>query len=137
MFILANGETEGLVHMVDNAQGGINHTCNCCGCYCWNLELIKRRKIPRDTLMAVHYLRRTEMDACIGCGACGDIYPVDAVTKQDDLPVVDQDWCIGCGACTGPCPTDAISLEARGQEKPAQDVNTMFERIRRERELLG
>jgi Fe-S-cluster-containing hydrogenase component 2 len=135
MYILGNCETEGLVHMVDNAQGEINHTCNCCGCYCWNVGLIRRRKIPRDALMAVHYLRRTEMEACIGCGACAEICPVNAVTMHEDRPMVDENWCIGCGVCAGPCPTEAISLENRELKRPAQDVNEMFERIRREKGL--
>ena len=34
LHILENCEKEGLVHMVDNAQGQIKHTCNCCGHYC-------------------------------------------------------------------------------------------------------
>jgi electron transport complex protein RnfB len=49
--ILAACEKEGLVHMVDNAQGQIKHTCNCCGHYCWNVGILRRRKIPRDMLI--------------------------------------------------------------------------------------
>ena len=68
--ILAASEKEGLVHMVDNAQGTIKHTCNCCGHYCWNVGIIRRRKIPRDMLMAVYFIRDTDLAECIGCGAC-------------------------------------------------------------------
>ena len=49
--ILKSSEKEGLVHMVDNAQGQIKHTCNCCGHYCWNVGILRRRRIPRDQLM--------------------------------------------------------------------------------------
>ncbi len=39
---------EGLVHKVDNARSGIKHICNCCGHYCWNLDIIRRlcRNLP-------------------------------------------------------------------------------------------
>jgi len=88
--IMANSEKEGLVHMVDNAQGQIKHTCNCCGHYCWNVGIIRRRKIPRDQLMAVYFIRETELDECIGCGACADICPVEAVKMVDDKPQVER-----------------------------------------------
>ncbi|MBC8443875.1 MAG: hypothetical protein H8D81_02040, partial [Deltaproteobacteria bacterium] len=42
--ILKKCEEDGLVHMVDNVQGEIKHTCNCCGHYCWNVGIIRRRK---------------------------------------------------------------------------------------------
>ena len=40
-------EEAGLVHFVDNSEGEIKHNCNCCGCACWNVGNIRRRKIPR------------------------------------------------------------------------------------------
>ena len=88
-------EDEGLVHFVDNTNGKIKHNCNCCGCACWNVGAIKRRKIPRDAIMEVYFVRETDEDECIGCGECVDICPVDALEMDDDRPVVDTDWCIG------------------------------------------
>jgi rubrerythrin len=35
--VIQKSEEAGLVHMVDNAREGIKHTCNCCGCCCWNV----------------------------------------------------------------------------------------------------
>ena len=61
----------GLVHFVDNAAGKVKHNCNCCGCACWNVGSIRRRKIPRDELMAVYFIRETNPDKCVGCrGMC-------------------------------------------------------------------
>ena len=135
LHILENCEKEGLVHMVDNAQGQIKHTCNCCGCYCWNVGIIRRRKIPRDVLMAVYFIRETEADECIGCGACAEICPVDAVTMVEDKAVVDINWCIGCGVCAVSCPTEAISIRRRSEDQPPESFYDLHNRIKLERGL--
>jgi Fe-S-cluster-containing hydrogenase component 2 len=133
--IMENSEKEGLVHMVDNAQGQIKHTCNCCGHYCWNVGIIRRRKIPRDQLMAVYFIRETELDECIGCGACADICPVDAVVMVEDKPRVDQEWCIGCGVCAIQCPADVISIKRRIENKGPQDFAQLHQQIKTEKGL--
>ncbi len=133
--ILAASEKEGLVHMVDNAQGQIKHTCNCCGHYCWNVGIIRRRKIPRDQLMAVYFIRETELVECIGCGACADICPVDAVKMVEDKPQVDPDWCIGCGVCAVQCPAGVISISRRLEDQAPQDFAQLHQQIKEERGL--
>lgn len=132
--ILKDCETEGLVHMVDNALGEIKHTCNCCGHYCWNVGIIRRRKIPRDALMDVYFIRKTETEACIGCGACEAICPVDAVSVVDDKVRIDPDWCIGCGVCAVSCPAGAISIVRREDKGSApKNFAHLHETIREER----
>ena len=135
MKILADSEKEGLVHMVDNTQGQIKHTCNCCGHYCWNVGILRRRKIPRDMLMAVYFIRGTELDECIGCGACADICPVDAVTMVDECPVVDNEWCIGCGVCAVSCPAEVISIKRRLQSKAPESFTDLHKKIKHEKGL--
>ena len=133
--ILKDCEKEGLVHMVDNAQGQIKHTCNCCGHYCWNVGIIKRHKVPRDVLMDVYFIRATETDECIGCGACIEICPVEAVKLVDDKAMVDTDWCIGCGVCAVSCPTEAISIIRRLEKVPPESFAILHQRIKKERGL--
>jgi len=133
--ILAACEKEGLVHMVDNAQGQIKHTCNCCGHYCWNVGILRRRKIPRDMLMAVYFIRETALDACIGCGACADICPVDAVKMIDDRPEVDRDWCIGCGVCAVACPAGVISISRRLTTQSPESFADLHRQIKQEKGL--
>jgi ferredoxin len=131
--ILIGCEKEGLVHMVDNARGQIKHTCNCCGHYCWNVGIIRRRKIPRDTLMAVYFIRETERDGCIGCGACAEICPVDAVKMVADRPEVDLNWCIGCGVCAVACPTGVISIRRRIENEAPESFAGLHQQIRQEK----
>ncbi len=135
MNLLARCEKEGLVHMVDNAGGQIKHTCNCCGHYCWNVGIIHRRKIPRDQLMAVYFTRETELEECIGCGACAEICPVRAVQMVNGLPQVDLDWCIGCGVCAVSCPAHVISIIRRTPDRAPATFSDLHEKIRREKGL--
>ena len=111
--VIRTAEKAGLVHFVDNCEGEIVHNCNCCGHACWNVGSIRRRKIPRDLLMATYFLRQTLEEDCSGCGACADLCPVECVTMEDGLPVVDEEWCIGCGVCVHHCPEQAARLRVR------------------------
>jgi ferredoxin len=136
--IIRKSEEAGLVHFVDNAEGNIQHNCNCCGCACWNVGSIRRRKIPRDVLMATYFIRETDEEACTGCGACAEICPVEAVKLEGDVPVVDKDWCIGCGVCSTVCPVDAVKISLRPEKTgrlPAATFRDLHEMIRKEKGL--
>ena len=136
--IIKKSEEAGLVHFVDNAEGDIRHNCNCCGCVCWNVGNIRRRKIPRDVIMATYFIRETDEDECAGCGQCMEICPVDAVKMEDDMPQVDTEWCIGCGVCATVCPTGAITMVLRPDrtaELPAATFQELHEKILREKGL--
>ncbi len=49
-------------------------------------------------------------ETCIGCGACIDTCPVNALKMENDKAVVDPDTCIDCGNCIPACPVEAIEL---------------------------
>ncbi|MCU0594251.1 MAG: 4Fe-4S binding protein [Desulfobacterota bacterium] len=136
--LIRKSEEEGLVHFVDNAEGEIQHNCNCCGCACWNVGAIRRRKIPRDALMATYFMRGTNQDACTGCGACVEICPVEALRLEGDFPVVAEAWCIGCGVCATVCPADAVVIKVREDKKgtsPASNFTELHRTIRKEKGL--
>ena len=44
---------------------------------------------------------------CVGCGACADACPSDAITIGD-VAVIDAGKCVDCGACIDECPAGAI-----------------------------
>lgn len=52
---------------------------------------------------------KIDKETCIGCGACVDVCPVQALSMEDDKAKCDEGTCIDCGACIGVCPTQAIS----------------------------
>lgn len=49
--------------------------------------------------------------ACIGCGKCQSICPVDAIAYDEKgEPIIDRDKCIGCGKCVKACPVAALKV---------------------------
>lgn len=120
--IIRKAEAEGMVHMCDNTGEQIQHICNCCGCACWNVGRFRRRELPRDMLLATYFIRETNADACVGCGNCVEICPVDVVRMEDGVAKVDLEWCIGCGVCVSKCDNQAIKLVEK-EPKPSGAEN--------------
>lgn len=51
------------------------------------------------------------VEKCNGNGECVEVCPLDAITIENNVAVVDQDTCGDCGACVDVCPNEAISVE--------------------------
>ncbi len=49
-------------------------------------------------------------DECVGCGACVEVCPQEAIT-MDDVAIIDVNECIDCGACVDECPNGAITIK--------------------------
>ncbi len=52
---------------------------------------------------------KIDKETCIGCAACIDSCPVEALAMEEDIAVVDEEKCIDCGACIDSCPVGAIT----------------------------
>lgn len=52
-----------------------------------------------------------DKDTCVGCGACVDECPVEAITLVDDKAVINADECTECETCVEACPAEAISAK--------------------------
>lgn len=58
------------------------------------------------------------IEACIGCTACTNRCPTDAISgARKALHVIDPRLCVDCGACGVVCPVEAI-LDERGRVAP-------------------
>ena len=60
-----------------------------------------------DSEAEVSIMPTIKAEDCVGCGACVDACPSDAITI-DDVAVIDAGACVDCGACIDECPSDAI-----------------------------
>jgi len=50
-------------------------------------------------------------DRCIGCGACVEVCPVDAITLVNQKAAIRGEICIGCASCLAACPTAAMFID--------------------------
>ncbi|MBE6538843.1 MAG: 4Fe-4S dicluster domain-containing protein [Ruminococcaceae bacterium] len=50
-------------------------------------------------------------DECLGCGACAEQCPVEAISEKDGKYAIDADVCADCGACASVCPAEAIKAD--------------------------
>ena len=70
-----------------------------------SLGMFGNKQITKEEESSMAY---TINDECINCAACADTCPVDAISEQGDVHVIDAATCTDCGACVDSCPVDAI-----------------------------
>jgi Na+-translocating ferredoxin:NAD+ oxidoreductase subunit B len=108
--ILDEAEKAGLVHMSSNMSKHIDFICNCCACHCGVLKSFQKMEMP--SLGAVSAFRlKVDEERCVGCEACVDRCPMDALEMHGDVVRVNPKRCIGCGVCNSACPEGALSME--------------------------
>ena len=83
--------------------------CNCCSDCCIVLRGLKLSDKPAEHVTS-NYQSSIEASLCVGCEACLDSCPMNAITMKDDIAVVNLDRCIGCGLCVSACASAAIRL---------------------------
>jgi len=120
-----------LVQFGENVRERVNFICNCCKCCCE--AMIAAQKFGfLNPVHTTNYLPRIEDDACVGCGKCVEICPVDALelvakngdgNKEKQSARLHEDICLGCGLCVRNCPAGAIALTKR-KERVISPVNS-------------
>jgi len=56
------------------------------------------------------YDTQVDPKACIGCGICVPLCPVDALSMEGDVAVRTGSCTLGCSHCAASCPEDAITV---------------------------
>ena len=129
--ILKKSEEEGLIHCVDNAEGGLEALCACCACSC----LVIRSMIRNETNSGApaRFMAVTDRDKCKLCGKCKEICQVNAITILNEKKTTNADKCIGCGLCVSRCPEGACYMTPRKKyPKILRDGDALYNKVGRE-----
>ncbi|MDO5294800.1 MAG: EFR1 family ferrodoxin [bacterium] len=65
-------------------------------------------------------------DACVRCGKCRNICPMEAITMEQGKPKRDKSKCVFCLACVNVCPTRALQVGNKTQGNP-QYINPYYD----------
>ncbi|MCL1865701.1 MAG: 4Fe-4S binding protein [Spirochaetes bacterium] len=118
--IVADAQKSGLVTQPATSQNP-SGMCNCCGDCCAVLGAIKKHPNPAEIVFSNHFASISQ-DNCIGCEACIDICPMEAINLNNSgLAEVNLARCIGCGVCFTVCDQEAARLNAKA-DKDKKDV---------------
>lgn len=72
-------------------------------------------RAERSDIGLVGQLRpKIDPEKCNGCGRCGELCKVDAISMVSGKAVIDSDLCINCGWCVRGCPHEAVVEEEIG-----------------------
>jgi len=92
----------------DAMLGRFYAICNCCSCCCGAMNA---HRTGTPMLASSGYRCRVQEGLCIGCGACVDACPFQAITVRGETAQLDPKLCMGCGVCVDRCERGAIWLE--------------------------
>jgi len=125
--IIVDAREAGLVLQPANSQNPIV-MCTCCSCCCGVLRNIKNHPSPSE-LVANPFIARYGAAACIQCGKCAAVCPMEALT-MDEAIAFNPLRCIGCGLCAGVCPTNAVVMARKEGRQPVVPKNTLMTYLR-------
>ena len=71
-----------------------------------------------------------DKEKCVGCQACLQVCPVEAISMKKEKAEIDMDKCIICGKCHDACPHEAIRHDS---ERIPLDIK---ENVKKTKELM-
>jgi ferredoxin len=122
--IIGAAEKAGLVHNANNFTGDLIFICNCCGCCCEFLKMIKELGMVGG-LAYSNFEVSIDEGPCTGCGDCVERCAMEALNLADEVIQVNKAHCIGCGNCVSACPAEALSMVRRASVVPPKGGMTM------------
>lgn len=127
--IVAEAQKAGCVTQPATSQNPTG-LCNCCGDCCAVLGAIKANPKPAEFVFS-NYFASIIQDDCIGCEACKEICPMEAIFMNDTGKAeVNLDRCIGCGLCLMTCNYEAVKLNEKPEgSRKSVPVNTRDQMI--------
>ena len=115
--ILEDVEKAGLVHNANNNLGNLVFVCNCCGCCCGFLKMLREHDV-KAMLALSNFQVAIDEETCTGCGDCVDRCQMEALRLEGEVVTVNTNHCVGCGNCVTVCPTESLSMERRSDTRP-------------------
>jgi ferredoxin/DNA-binding Lrp family transcriptional regulator len=108
---LAMAEEAGLVHTTRNNIKDDYFLCNCCSCCCTAMFLHNQIGYDASYAPS-RFRARLNSDLCLGagCSVCKARCSFRAISV-DGVVSIDAEKCFGCGNCGYICPVQAITLE--------------------------
>jgi NAD-dependent dihydropyrimidine dehydrogenase PreA subunit/bacterioferritin-associated ferredoxin len=64
-------------------------------------------------MVEIKFLARVDKKKCMGCNACENVCPTEAIKVVDKKAKVYPKKCLACPNCSGICPEDAITMVPR------------------------
>jgi len=115
--ILGDSEKAGLVHNASNYVGNLVFVCNCCGCCCGFLKMLREHDV-KAMLAVSNFQVAIDEETCTGCGDCVNRCQMEALRLVDEIATVNTNHCVGCGNCVSVCPTESLSMVRRSNDRP-------------------
>jgi len=130
--LITKAKKSGLVLQPENSQHP-HFVCCCCGCCCGVLNSAKLYDKPAKYLHS-NYFAEINAEACEVCETCTERCPMDAIRGKNNHMETDLDRCIGCGACVPTCKERAIKLVKKERDYvPPKTAGDMYKKIMVER----